>query len=116
MVMAIRDLSYQQRLLALNLPLLECQHFRGDMITVYIILHDQYKISSSSLFLMATSSTRGHWFKIFKQLALNDVRMHSFSHSVINQWNGIPNEVVATTSLNNFRLFDNYHSNIMYNV
>ena len=79
------------------------------MITNYSIFHNQYDISSSSSFSMATSSTSGHQFKIFKQLALNDVRKHYFSHSVVNHWNGLPNELVAATSFNNFKqLFDNW--------
>jgi len=41
-VTTIRDLSYQQQLLALNLPSLEYRRFRGNMITVYNIFHDQY--------------------------------------------------------------------------
>ena len=61
LVPGVRDLPYEGRLRALNLPSLYHRRRRGDMITVYQVLRQGLDIDVATLFtLAAESSTRGH--------------------------------------------------------
>ena len=46
----IRNFDYEERLKVLNLPSLHYRHSRGDMITIYNMLHDKYDIDYSDFF------------------------------------------------------------------
>ena len=45
----------------------------------------------------------GHTLKAAKPRARLDIRLHSFSHKVINCWNNLPDEIVECLSINNFK-------------
>ena len=48
MIPELRDLSYEERLKALNLPTLAYRRTRGDMIETYKILNDKYDTKVSN--------------------------------------------------------------------
>ena len=118
LVPSIKHLSYQQRLEVLNLPSLKYRRLRGDMITVYNIFHNIYDLHTSQFFTFPTySNTRGHPFKIFKTQLQRDVRAHSFSQRIIDDWNKLPYEVVTAPTLSQFkRQFDSFYRYIFYNT
>ena len=49
--------------------------------------------------LIAIIVDGGHNLKLLKPRARLDVRLHSFSHRVVNYWNKLPVEVVNCQSL-----------------
>ena len=64
------NMDYSDRLTTLNLPSLKYRRIRGDMITVYKLIHNMFAIDSSDFFTPATTSiTRGHTLKLFKPSA-----------------------------------------------
>ena len=104
LVKCIKHLSYYERLKALGLPTLEYRRERADMIQVYKILHDIDKADREKLFQMAAyTSTRGHPLKLFKKRCRLNLRKNYFSQRVIDQWNGLPINLVTAPSLNAFK-------------
>ena len=74
---------------------------RGDMIECYKITHDMYKLEPL-LEPVKDNSRRGHSFKLMKHHTNKSVRSHVFSERVINNWNLLPEDVVAAQSINAF--------------
>ena len=58
------------------------------------IINGKLGIKHSTFFKFNISATRGHKQKLFKQRATKTVRSQSFSHRIINDWNGLSSEVV----------------------
>ena len=70
-----------------------------------------------SFFALAGGVTRGHQFKIQKFPAASRVRRSAFAARVVNDWNGLPSEVVGAPSLNCFKArLDAHWSHIIYSV
>ncbi len=63
----LQDMSYDQRLEALNIFPLEIRRLRCDLIETYKIMHGFEKVNKDKFFTMSdTASTRGHNFKLCK--------------------------------------------------
>ena len=104
LVREIRGLTYQERLGELKLPSLYYRRRRGDMITVYQILHGGVDLVPERFFEFATArDTRGHAWKLVKPQAATRVRRQAFSIRVINDWNALPATVVASSSITQFK-------------
>ena len=71
----ISQLSYKDRLLHLGLPSLEYRRNRADMLQVLKIVHNYDKISNTELLRLSKySRTRGHNFKLQKQIVKSEIR------------------------------------------
>ena len=100
----IKHLPYSERLQVLGLPTLEYRRERADMIQVYKILHGIDIANREKLFQMAPyTTTRGHSLKFFKKRCRLNLRSNYFSQRVIDQWNGLPINLVTAPSLNAFK-------------
>ena len=102
---SIRDKPYPERLAALNLPSLEHRRKRGDMIEVYKYTHGFYHVSQPHLKQAEEKGceTRGHSFKLQKNIRSRGPRGIFFSERVVNTWNGLPENVVSAPTLNAFK-------------
>ena len=118
MIPSIRHLSYEQRLRILNLPSLKHRRLRGDMINVYRLLHNMFNLDQAQFFTIdASSRTRGHSFKLYKQQLFKDVRANVFSQRVINNWNKLPTEVVTSSNLSLFKTrCDAFYQEVQYDT
>ena len=103
MIQGMDKLSYCERLRFLNLDTLYYRRRRADLIQVYRIINKIDCIDMCALFEYDTGITRGNSKKLFKPRAVSSTKQHSFSHRVINDWNDLPNNVVLSDSLNNFK-------------
>ena len=104
LVSEIKDLQYVDRLNHLNLPSLRYRHHRGDLIYTYRLFHNMLDMDSSSSFtLQPSSTTRGHNYKIYKPHATCLPRRHFYSVRIINDWNGLPHDLVNVNSTNLFK-------------
>ncbi len=57
-------------------------------------------LEPSIFFQMAgESKTRGHRFKLLKQRSRLLMRQHFFSQRVVDEWTGLPNEVVEAITV-----------------
>ena len=50
-----------------------------------------------------TTQMREHSRKINKSRCLKDTKKYSFPHRIVDTWNGLKEEVVATTNIHKFK-------------
>ena len=104
LVSNLRHLPYEQRLRVLQLPSLYYRRRRGDMIHMYQMFHGGVDANPSLIFTLASdSTTRGHPYKLRKMPAVCRMRRSAFAIRTVNDWNGLPTEVVCAPSVNTFK-------------
>ena len=109
LVKEVKNKSYTERLLSLDLPTLSYRRRRGDMITTFKILHGMIDTDRKIFFERSTSATRGHNLKLFKFASSSSLRKNYFSNRVINEWNNLPATVVNAKSVSEFeKLYDDF--------
>ena len=107
----LQGLSYEQRLIALNLTTLEYRRRRYDLIQTYRIIRNEDNIDSSIFFKFSDNDLRGHPFKLVKPRATKSIRLHSFSHRVVTPWNILPTDIVCAKDTVSFKTkLDKYWS------
>ena len=79
----LKDLSYEERLLALKIPTLAFLKMWSD--------------------IAQRQPGRGHDSKIYLQRASKSVRQKAFGLRIVSVWNNLPEEVVNATSINMFK-------------
>ena len=102
-VFGLDDKSYQDRQLTLDLFSFQGRLLRGDMILVWKIFNCECSISPEQIFIMDSSPTRGHDFKIFMPRSNLDTRKYFFSVRVIRPWNSLSSDTVRCTTLTSFK-------------
>ena len=104
LISSLKGVPYDSRLRLLNLTSLELRRLRGDLIQVYKIVHGFVNLSFSDFFRFANSKiTRGHCLKLQKVQSRINIRSNFFSQRVVNEWNGLPEDVVIVGSVNGFK-------------
>ena len=88
---------------------------RGDLIYLYQILKGSYDIENH-LFTPSTSTvTRGRTRKLFKHHTNSYTRSNFYNNRVINNWNSLPQSIVDSPSVNDFKtLLDRHYSNCLF--
>ena len=105
LVRELRGRDYEDRLRALGLTTLCERRKRGDMIEVYKLLNGKENVAYDQFFTIALDKQhlRGHSLRLSKEGSRLDVRKYSFSQRVVNDWNGLPLEVVTAATVNGFK-------------
>ena len=106
LVPGLVDLTYLDRLEKLKLTNLHERRIRGDMIEVFKILNGFENINKDKFFQPLPYDhlhTRGHAFKLFKPQVKYDLRKYFFSVRIVHNWNSLPDYVVNSNSVNNFK-------------
>ena len=118
MVKNLRHLPYPERLRRLGLPSLYYRRRRGDMITVFQLLHGGIALTPETFLTRHTSDkTRGHPWKLQKPRAKALTRRNAFSTRVINDWNSLPAQVVSASSINQFKArLDKHWASLMHDT
>jgi len=118
MIPGLRELPYEERLRATDMPSLDYRRRRGDMIEVYKYLHGIYTIKEELLPLERSAvNTRGHPFKLKKRTCRLETRRNFFNYRVVNPWNALPESIVSAPSLNSFKArLDKHWINYKYIV
>ena len=115
LVQSLRNLSYKERLMALNLPTLTYRRKRGDMIMVFKIMKGIVDLNYTTFFKLNANNTRGHKLKLFKQRSQLNVRRNFFSQRIVESWNELPKEIVNCTTVLDFeKLYDRFHGDHKY--
>ena len=99
----LRHLSYSERLQELNLSTLLYRRKRADMIQVFKIMKGFDDIRIEDFFEFADSTTRGHSLKLFKPRFVKSVRQHCFSVRIIEDWNSLPEDIISSKSVIQFK-------------
>ncbi|MFZ2538708.1 MAG: reverse transcriptase family protein [Oscillospiraceae bacterium] len=121
----LKGLSYVERLKKCNLCTLRFRRVRGDMIETYKILTGKYDqaVVPNFIYYSGSNVTRGNSMKINTARTRYDLRKYYFTNRVINIWNSLPNNIVTSDTLNQFKnkldkfwcnqdMFYNYKSNL----
>ena len=87
------------------LETLENRRMYVDLCEVYKMLNNMYKNSYLQFFAQPGRSLRGHSKKLAKEYTTcnSDVARKFFSRRVIDEWNVLPEEVIAAPSLSTFK-------------
>ena len=110
LVPALSSLSYSDRLKKLHLPTLQYRRKRGDMLLVYKLLNGFTQSDWRQFFRRNINNTRGHKDKLYKPAVKTNLKLNSFSNRIINEWNKLPEEVIKSSDLNQFkRTFDKHY-------
>ena len=100
----LRELQYEERLRRLKLFSLERRRKRGDLIEVFRQLKGFSQIEGTGLFQRNNNpNLRGHSLKLAKPRAKTRRRAQYFSHRIIEGWNKLPEEVVLSNTVGEFK-------------
>ena len=112
LVPEVRDLCYEERLRALDLPTLKFRRDRADLIETYNILTEKHILNTDcrcqtcpnkQMFQKSLSrNTRGHSMKLQVQKATGP-RFHFLATRVVNNWNSLSNTTVTQPTLQKFK-------------
>ena len=102
-VPGLKTLSHGDRLRSLNLPTLYYRRKRFDLIQMFKIVHGYEKVDIDKFFTFNDNNTRGHIFQIMKVRCNKSLRLNSFPHRCINDWNKLPEDIVISDSVNSFK-------------
>ena len=103
MIEGLGGVPYRQRLKRCNLISLEMRRLRSDLIQVFKIISGIDDIPINDLFTITQTRTRGHQHKLYKKHCRLDARKYFFSQRIINEWNSLPEEIVNSLSVNEFK-------------
>jgi hypothetical protein len=105
----LKNMSYPDRLIQLNLPSLELRRLRADLLLCYKILLGLISGPPEKFGLcMSNATTRGHPYKLFNEHVKVKTRKHFFASRIVRPWNALPLEVVQAGSPASFkRLLEN---------
>ena len=106
----LKDLTYKERLVRLNLPSLELRQLYLDLILCYKIVFGLVCVNFDDFFTFRRDEwwrdecpqTRGHSYKLYKPRCTNSVRQNFFVERVIDVWNCLP-PTVSFSSLSSFK-------------
>ena len=74
------------------------------MLQVYKILKGVDRLGSNQFFPLADiSNTRVHSLSLMKRRSRSSLRQNVFSQRLTNDWNGLPTQVVDSSTLNTFK-------------
>ena len=81
LVITLKNKSYEDRLIGLNLPSLAYRRKRGEMIMMYKIVNELVRVDFNDLFtpILTSHNLRGHNKRVFKHHATKRSRIDSFS-------------------------------------
>ena len=103
MINGCKELKYENRLIKLGITSLEDRHYRADMIQVFKILNDSTDTYPSDFLILNARVGRTNSLKLYKKRCNLKATINSFTHRVVNLWNNLPDEVVLSADLNDFK-------------
>ena len=102
-IKGLYEKSYPERLKSLKLYSIYGRLLRSDLILTWKIFNGLSSIKPEQLFVLNSSSTRGHKFHIFKPRHHLECRARSFSCRIVNDWNDLPARVVESETLPQYK-------------
>ena len=114
-VPGLKNLSYEDRLISLNLPSIKFRQTRGDLIQTYKIINSIDNVDCNAFFTFSNTSTRNSELKLYKERTNTKTRSNFLPHRINNIWNELPIHVRCAENVNHFKqLIDNHLIHLMY--
>ena len=107
----MEDLSYEERLQALNLFSLEKRRLRGDMISIYKYSNGDPSIGNKLFNEKEFKMTHGHSLKLEEMRFNLKLRKGFFTVRAVRMWNSLPQAVVSAGSIDSFKKLLDGHLN-----
>jgi hypothetical protein len=104
----MHNLSYNERLLQLNIERLEARRLRTDAVTTYKVVFGLIKCTNFFKLSDNAIETRGHMYKLQTPYCNCDTRKYCFSCRAVKLWNNLPAETTNFTSIFAFKNSLNY--------
>lgn len=103
-VLGLQEKDYGTRLKALNQFSVQGRLIRADLIYYWKVFHGKCAVKPDDLFTLAEhGGTRGHRYKVKLPSIQTDIRKRSFAVRCITAWNRLPDDVVSTTDVSQFK-------------
>lgn len=97
-------LTYEERLIQLDLKSLKHRRIVKDLVMVYKIIYNVVDLNFDEFFEFSRENrTRGHSKKLVVNRFRLDIRKHAFACRVLNAWNSLTEEIVTAPSVRIFR-------------
>lgn len=110
LIQGTKGLTYEQRLLDLNLHTLAFRRKREQLIQVYKLMHNLYDAEYGTFFQRADyDATRGNVFKLKTVRSRLLLRSRFFTVDIIHSWNRLPSDIVNSATLNSFKSAVGHH-------
>ena len=105
MVPQLRNMPYDQRLVALKLYPLEERRVRGDMIATYKMVNGLLDIDSSKLipFNVTNVGTHSHNYQLMGMKCNTMWRKKFFSQRIVPSWNALNKAIVESDCIDTFK-------------
>ena len=103
LIPSIRQIGYQRRLERLNLFNLGTRRLRGQLIETFKILNGITNIEYNKLFTLSRNQTRSNGWKLELKRHNTTQCGQFFSYSICNTWNSLPESVVNSASVEEFK-------------
>jgi hypothetical protein len=100
---ALSELTYPERLAALDLIPLEARRHAADLTMTYKILHGLVDMDPSEFFNIRQGRTRGHNYKLDVPKCRSDCKKYFFTSRVVQPWNALSWSAVNATSVASFK-------------
>jgi hypothetical protein len=100
---SLKGLSYEQRLDKMGITTLETRRLRGDLLEVFKICKGFEEVDSNDFFNFHSGVTRGHDLKLYKNRFKTDCGKYMFANRVVNEWNLLNIDVVASDTVLSFK-------------
>lgn len=111
LVRTCKHLSYENRLMLLQLPSLMYRRVRGDMIQVFkmLCMNDGFNVPKPNFNKPTYMHTRGHKYRLQKGNFKLNIRKYYFTNRIVDLWNSFPERLVSCGSIFEFeRGLDEY--------
>jgi ribonuclease P/MRP protein subunit RPP40 len=103
LMISLRELSYGERLQALDLTTLVERRQRGDMIQIFKIFKGIDRMETYERYCFLRNLTRVHCFKYNKEISRQTHRENFLLNRAANYWNELPKEVISAETVNIFK-------------
>lgn len=104
MIPSIHDLPYKMQLASLGMLSLKARRLRYQLISIFKMYIKTTDIELGSLFTLAKDkNTRGHNATLILKYARNNYRLHFFTISAIHLWNKLPQTLIDSTCVTQFK-------------
>ena len=102
---SLSQLTYPERLAAINLEPLELRRLRADLLLYYKSFHDLVALPSSEYFFVSehASQTRTGGNRLIVPLCHTNRFQNEFFNRCLKCWNNLPDTVVNASSINSFK-------------
>ena len=100
----MKELSYKDRLMALDLPTLELRRLRADLTMCFKILNGHMAGTPENFGLTLSGvGTRGHNKKLYVQHSRIEARRNFFGSRVVSPWNSLPVDLINSSNIHSFK-------------